>query len=84
VEHGWSDQSLLFMNHKPVPLGPRMFVAGLVAGLVAAWLGGCSRSDSTHVNLDKVRQALAKRRADYGEAPQIQAVVRDKAPLGQR
>ena len=72
------------MNPKPLSLGPRVFVAGLVAGLVAGWSGGCSKSGSTNVDLKKAREALAKRRADYGEAPRSQSRARDKAPVQHR
>ena len=52
------------MQRKSRSLGPILFVAGLVAG----WSGGCSRSGSANVDLKKAREALAKRRADYGES----------------
>jgi hypothetical protein len=68
------------MNSKPWSLGPQVFAAGLVAGLMAGWSGGCSRSGSANVNVMKGREAFAKRRSDYGEAPRIQSRVRDKSP----
>ena len=58
------------MNETTVPLGLRLFAAGLLAGLLAGWCAGCSRSNSAHVDVALVRAALAKRRADYGETPQ--------------
>jgi hypothetical protein len=68
------------MNPKPWSLRPKVFAAGLVAGLVAGWSGGCSRSGSANVNVNKGREAFAKRRADYGEAPRIQSRVSGKTP----
>jgi hypothetical protein len=67
------------MNHMTVSLRPKLFAAGLVAGLVAGWSAGCSRSSSAHVNVEQVRAALAKRRADYGETPRSQLRARDKS-----
>ena len=78
------DQSLLFMNPKPLSTGPRVFVVGMSVGLVAGWSGGCSKSGSANVDLKKAREALAKRRADYGEPPRSQSRERDKAPAADR
>ncbi len=78
------DESLLFMNTKPLPTGPRVFVVGFVAGLVAGWSGGCSKSSSANVDLKKAREAFAKRRADYGEPPRSQSRERDKTPVQDR
>ena len=67
------------MKHKPRPPGPKVFAAGLVAGFVAAWASGCSKSDSPNINLKQAREALCKRRADYGETSPARAG--DKAPV---
>jgi hypothetical protein len=72
------------MKSKPRLLGPKVFAAGIVAGLVAGLSGGCSRSSSANVDLKKAREALAKRRSDYGESPRSQTPASDKAPTRHR
>jgi hypothetical protein len=69
------------MYPQPRSLGSRVFVAGLVAGLVAGCLGGCSKSGSTTIDLKRAREALAKRRSDYGETLPSQSRASDKAPV---
>jgi hypothetical protein len=65
-------------------MGPRVFVAGLVLGLVAGWSGGCSRSVTTQVDVKRAREAFAKRRSDYGEIPPSHWRARHKTPLQQK
>jgi len=74
-------KSRLFMNSKPLLPGPKVFVLGLVAGLVAGWSGGCSKSGSTNVDLKKAREALAKRRADYEQFPRSRLREKHRAPV---
>ena len=68
------------VNPKAVSVRPRVIVAGLVAGLVAGWSAGCSRSSPPDVNVRQVKEALAKRRADYREPPRSQPRASDKSP----
>lgn len=73
-----------FMAGKPLSLCLRLFVAALVAGLVAGWSGGCSRSSSANVDLKRAREALAKRRSDYGEVTPSQSRAKDRAAVQHR
>jgi hypothetical protein len=68
------------MSAKPSSLAPRVFAAGLVAGLMTGWSGGCSRSGSANVNIKTAREAFAKRRSDYGETTGSQSRAKAKAP----
>ena len=73
------DESLLFMNTKPLPTCPRVFVIGMSVGLMAGWSCGCSNSSSANVDVKKAREAFAKRRADFGESPRSESHERAKA-----
>jgi hypothetical protein len=68
------------MDPKPWSSGPRVIVAGLVAGLMAGSLVSCSDPRSPHIDLKKAKAALSKRRADYGEAPRIPPLKREQIP----
>jgi hypothetical protein len=76
--------NLRVMKPKPRSLDQKVFVAGLVAGLAAGWSGGCSKSNSTNVNLEQARAALSKRRSDYGEIPPTESRASEKARVQHR
>jgi hypothetical protein len=72
------------MNPKAVAVRPRVIVAGFVAGLVAGWSPGCSRPSPPDVNVQQVKEALAKRRSDYGEPPRSRPRGSDRSPVQHR
>ncbi len=68
------------MDPKPQSSGPRVLLAGIVAGIMAGSSVSCSKSGSTTIDVKKAKVALSKRRADYGEAPRIQPSMRNQVP----
>jgi hypothetical protein len=72
------------MDPKPWSSGPKVIVAGLVAGLMAGSLISCSNPRSPQIDLKKAKAALSKRRADYDDAPHIPPRKRQELPVRQK
>ena len=71
ARYAQNGETLMFMSGK-LP-SSRVILMGLLAGVVAGSLGGCSRPGPTDVDVQKARAALRKRWAGYGEVTRSSA-----------